>query len=253
MTESIVRLADVREDGAARIPLGPGKGAPTALLSLRSRGSMVFHHGQTNPCRDSFFRDQGVAPSRVLAVELIHSHAVLFPSGPDELRGMRADGIIVGPGDWVPTVTVADCMPIWIRHEASGAYGVLHSGWQGTGILETAVRGLAERFGASPSEIDVVLGPAIGPCCYRVSPERAEIFRHRFGEEAACFRDGAWRLDLATANLGIARGLNLRSVTRLAACTSCEDALGSYRREGPGGFTRMVAAAVPALPEKKTA
>jgi polyphenol oxidase len=244
MIEKTVRLDDVRTDGTARLPLGPGRDAPMALLSLRARGSMVFRHGEQNPCREEFFRSLGVEPDRVLAVELIHSRTVLFPSGRDELRGKQADGIIVKEGPWVPTVTVADCMPIWIRHEASGAYGVLHSGWQGTGILQAAVEGLVERYGATPSEIDVILGPSIGPCCYKVPEERADIFRERFGEESVCFKDGSWRLDLAAANLGLARGLGLRSLTRLSACTFCEEDLGSYRREGPQGFTRMVAAAL---------
>ena len=142
---------------------------------------MRYLHGKENPVRDDFFRSQGIEPSRVLAVELIHSRTVLYPKGPEELLHRRADGLIVEPGPWVPTVTVADCMPIWIRHAATGSYGILHSGWRGTGILEAAVWGLAERYGAEPSEIDVLFGPAIGPCCYRVPEERARLFQAEFG------------------------------------------------------------------------
>lgn len=244
MIYSEIELERLRFGDTVRFSLGPDPGAPRALLSLRPRGSMRFLHDSANPLREGFFRENGIEPGRVLAVELVHSRTVLFPSGPEELRGVQADGIIVEPGPWVPTVTVADCMPIWIRHEPSGAYGILHSGWQGTGILEEAVRGLGDRFGALPSEIDAVLGPAIGPCCYRVPEERAEYFRSSFGPEAARLEGGAWRLDLGAANLGIARNLGLRSVTRILGCTSCEPDLGSFRREGPERFTRMVAAAV---------
>ncbi len=253
MTYTELSLDSVRSGGVARFPLGADPGAPWALLSLRPLGSMRFLHDQPNPLREGFFRDRGIEPGRVLAVELVHSRTVLFPKGPEELRGVRADGIIVEPGPWVPTVTVADCMPIWIRHAAGGAYGILHSGWQGTGILAAAVRGLGERYGALPSEIDAFLGPAIGPCCYRVPEERARVFRAEFGPEAARFEDGAWRLDLGAANLGIARALGLRSVTRIAGCTSCDGDLGSFRREGPERFTRMVAAAVYGLPGRDAA
>lgn len=253
MTRTEIPIEAVRSGGIVHFPLGPEKDAPWALLSLRPLGSMRFLHDRPNPLREEFFRDRGIAPDRVLAVELVHSRRVLFPKGPEELRGVQADGLIVEPGPWVPTVTVADCMPIWIRHAASGAYGILHSGWQGTGILADAVRGLGERFGAAPSEIDAFLGPAIGPCCYRVPEERARGFRDEFGPEAARFEDGAWRLDLGAANLGIARSLGLRSVTRISGCTSCEGDLGSFRREGPELFTRMVAAAVCGLPGRDTA
>lgn len=253
MIYSEISLERIRSGGTVRFLLGSDPGAPEALLSLRSLGSMRFLQDSLNPVREEFFRGHGIEAGRVLAVELVHSRIVLFPSGPEELRGVRADGLIVKPGPWVPTVTVADCMPIWIRHERSGAFGVLHSGWQGTGILEDAVRGLGERFGALPSEIDVALGPAIGPCCYRVPEERAEYFRSRFGSEAARFEDGSWRLDLGAANLGIARALGLRSVTRILGCTSCCLDLGSFRREGPERFTRMVAAAVCGLPGRDAA
>lgn len=249
MTETILPLQAARVDGTLRLPVGPGPNAPWALLSLRPLGSMRYLHDKPNSLRDDFFRSRGIRPERVLAVELVHSRLVLFPSGPEDVRGRRADGLIVERGPWVPTVTVADCMPIWIRHEASGAFGVLHSGWRGTGILESAVRGLAERYGASASEIDVVLGPAIGPCCYTVPLDRAELFTEKFGAEAVRFSGDSWRLDLAAANLGIARRLGLRSLTRIDGCTSCEPDLGSYRREGPTGFTRMVAAAVDPSPE----
>ena len=244
MTCTELSLDTIRSGGFARFPLGADPGAPWALLSLRPLGSMRFLHDRRNPLREDFFRARGIDPDRVLAVELVHSRTVLFPKGPAELRGIRADGLIVEPGPWVPTVTVADCMPIWIGHAPSGAYGILHSGWQGTGILAAAVRGLEERFGARPSEIDAFLGPAIGPCCYRVPEERARGFRAEFGPEAARLEDGAWRLDLGAANLGIARSLGLRSVTRISGCTSCDADLGSFRREGPELFTRMVAAAV---------
>lgn len=248
-----IPLAAVRSGGTARFPLGADPGAPWALLSLRPLGSMRYLHDEPNPLRETFFRGHGIEPGRVLAVELVHSRTVLYPRGPEELRGARADGIIVEPGPWVPTVTVADCMPIWIRHPESGAYGVLHSGWQGTGILEAAVRGLGERFGAAPSEIDAFLGPAIGPCCYRVSEERARTFRAEFGSDAVRLEGGAWRLDLGAANLGIAGRLGLRSVTRILGCTSCDGDLGSFRREGPSDFTRMVAAAVCGPPGRDAA
>ena len=229
-------------------PRGP---EPTALLSLRSEGDMRHLHGGVNPNRDAFFRRWGVEASLVLGVKLAHSRAILFPGDRREhaelveetmrLRG-GADGIPTRNRDLVPTITAADCMPIWILDRSSGSFGVLHSGWRGTGILETAVVELGRRFGSSPSAISAILGPAIGSCCYDVPEERARLFLDLYGPRAA-FSDGnRWRIDLRAANIILAERAGLGSVLSIDACTSCDPRLGSHRRQGPASFTCMAAA-----------
>ncbi|MDA8409019.1 MAG: polyphenol oxidase family protein [Treponema sp.] len=143
------------------------------------------------------------------------------------------------------TVTVADCMPIWLWDAASGAWGILHSGWKGTGILDHAVRAILERCGGSPATISAILGPAIGVCCYDVPSSRAAIFENEFGAECVDRSGPRPRLDIRAANLAIARRLDIGAVLSVDVCTSCDSSLGSYRREGAAGFTRMVAACVP--------
>jgi hypothetical protein len=180
---------------------------------------------------------------------------VLWPDAVAELDGRRADGIVVRDRELVPSVTVADCMPIWIFHGRSGAFGVLHSGWKGTGILARAAEDFRLRLGAGAGELSLILGPAIGPCCYTVDEGRARAFAAEYGD-AAGFRDasGAWRVDLGAANLALARALGVGAVLVVDACTSCDSRLGSNRREGgapaaaPDGaaregpaFTRMLA------------
>ena len=129
-----------------------------------------------------------------------------------------------------------------MRCTECGAFGVLHSGWRGTGILAAAVEGLAARFGSQPSAMAAVLGPAIGACCYTVPEERARSFAAEFGEDSAAREGSVWRIDLRAANISLARRLGLGSLLSIDACTCCDHRLGSYRREGPAAFTRMVAA-----------
>ena len=138
-------------------------------------------------------------------------------------------------------VTVADCMPIWMLDRGSGAFGILHSGWRGTGILAAAVRGMAERFGSRPSTIAVVLGPAIGPCCYSVSEERALRFAAEFGGESVLWRGDSHFLDLRKANISMAERAGIGDLLSIEACTSCDARLGSFRRQGATSFTRMLA------------
>lgn len=244
---------------------------PLALLSLRAAGSMRYLGSLPNPRRESFFRSLGLGPGRLVATELHHTRRLRFvdapagelppgaagayeleaaaltgedfgDGGPDGARGR--DGIVIGPeaSGLVPVVTVADCMPIWLLDRHSGAYGVLHSGWKGTGILEAAVRGLAARYASPPSALAIVLGPAIGSCCYAVPPERAAYFRREFGAAAVIEEVGTYRLDLRRANRDLAEKLGIGALLSVDNCTACSPGLGSYRREGPQNFIRMAAA-----------
>jgi len=214
---------------------------PLAVLSLREAGSMLFRHGVANRERADFFRSLGVAPERVAALELVHSKDVFWPERAGELDGRSGDGIVVRDRTLVPAVTVADCMPIWIYHEASGAFGVLHSGWKGTGILARAVEDFRLRLGAEPGELSVILGPAIGACCYAVDENRARFFAAEYGPGSG-YRadDGSWRVDLAAANLALARRLGVGATLLVDACTSCDLRLGSNRREGASGASAAV-------------
>jgi polyphenol oxidase len=226
-------------------------GEALALLSTASEGDMKYGDPACAPNRARALSAAGADPGRALGLALAHSRNVLFPADAEEHAALAAaaagsgggaDGIVLRGSALVATVTVADCMPIWVLDRDSGAFGVLHSGWKGTGILAAAVAGIARRFGSAASSISAILGPAIGSCCYEVPAERARAFAREFGDEAAFSEGGAWKIDLRAANLGLARSLGLGALLSVDACTSCDERLGSCRRQGPASFTRMLAA-----------
>ena len=166
--------------------------------------------------------------------------------GPDPAEACPAgshDGILLRDAAKAACITVADCMPIWLHDTHSGSFGVLHSGWKGTGILAVAMRALAGEFGSPPESVSVILGPAIGTCCYAVPRERAESFAREFGPGAVREEEGRTMLDLRAANVALARSLGVGSLLSVEACTSCDPRLGSFRREGAEAFTRMAAVA----------
>ena len=144
--------------------------------------------------------------------------------------------------DLLLTVTVADCLPIFLADPRTGAFGLVHSGWKGTGIVVEAVRAMTRAFGSRAADIAVTIGPGIGPCCYAVPAERHERFRADFGGRAVQRGlDGSFRLDLRAANAallereGIGQRLDRRGLHRRA--TRCWARSGG---KGPG-FTRMLA------------
>ena len=227
----------------------------TAIISLRAAGDMR----RAAPLR-RLLGEVGLVPSRLCRVAQIHSRRVVAeqacrrlappgrrvrPSLGERWAAHRADGLVAGPEGAAAgvalMVTAADCVPI-LMAAPGGAYALLHSGWRGTGIAAAAVRRLQERYGADPAALTVVLGPAIGPCCYAVDEERYRLFRDRYGSDAA--RTGRARqryLDLHAANTVLLRRLGVRDIRAAPACTSCDPRLHSSRRDGGGLLCALMA------------
>ena len=220
----------------------PGHKTPAAILSTRSAGSMRFNPGVHNAIREAWLRSMGFDPRSVLSLPLVHSRRVYRARVPADLAGLEGDGIVTDNAAACAVLTVADCMPIFMFDPDSGAFGVLHSGWKGTGILTEACRLMAAEFGTRAARLSVAFGPRIGVCCYPVDEGRASVFSNEFGSSAVVWREGQPRLDLVAANLALAENLGISAITVADACTSCDQNLGSYRREGPLAFTRMAAA-----------
>jgi YfiH family protein len=143
---------------------------------------------------------------------------------------------------------VADCLPVYLYDTERGAFGLVHSGWQGTGIVLRALALMGERWNTRPEATAAVLGPCIGPCCYRVDGRRARAFEAEFGGPGGAYplgpvtrsQGGEYFLDLKAANARLLAGAGVRRLAYSRDCTFTDERLGSFRREGPG-YTRMAA------------
>lgn len=250
---------------------------PLCFLSLRPAGSMRFRLDEPNPNRDAFFSGlrsrlmpaspPGADGFRLVPLELLHSRAVYAVglSGDGNPRALASsgaggpalplrtgDGVITRERGLVPVVTVADCVPVYLLDPVRGCFGVVHSGWRGTGIAADALRLAADVYGSVPSDFCAVVGPHIHVCCYRVDRERAELFAERYGPDCvAGDSDGGFRLSLAAANVRLLldSGVPPGNILHCTDCTCCDGRLGSFRRETAalppegrlGEFTPMAA------------
>ena len=143
--------------------------------------------------------------------------------------------------DAVLSATVADCLPIFLQDTVSGAFGLVHSGWKGTGVVVNALRAMHDRYRTHAPDVAATIGPGIGPCCYRVPEERADLFARQFGAATVVRnQDGTPSLDLREANLALLRDAGVKAVTVVEDCTSCSEALGSFRRQGPARYSVML-------------
>ena len=230
-----------REALFTEIPL-PAPGA-RAGISLVRAGDMDLARRGDLPWRGRLFSALGADPSRVRCVRQVHSRTVVRIDGTEPSNGPfpEADGMVSDRPDLLLTVTVADCLPIFLVDRCTGAFGLVHSGWKGTGIVLEAIRVMGAAFGTRAVDLGVAIGPGIGPCCYTVPADRYERFRAGFGPGSVLLgADGGYRLDLRAANAALLEREGVGEVAVVSDCTSCNTLLGSFRREG-AAFTRMLA------------
>ncbi len=83
------------------------------------------------------------------------------------------DGHATREPDLLLTVSLADCVPIFMVEPRARLVALLHAGWRGAaeGILESGLEALEDHFGVGAEDVSVHLGPAIGAASYEVGPE----------------------------------------------------------------------------------
>ena len=160
----------------------------------------------------------------------VHGTAVHVHQGvaPGLLLSPPADGHVTRSSAALLAVTVADCIPILLVDEARRAVGALHGGWRGlaSGIVESGLQALRERFGSRPLDISAHLGPAICGDCYQVGPEVHEALGLQLPSAPT-------PVDLrgVAATRAVAAGVPAAQVTVSAWCTHCQDSpFFSHRR-----------------------
>lgn len=160
----------------------------------------------------------------------VHGSTVLTHRGGWEglLRTGEADGHLAAERGIALTVSVADCVPIFLAHPG-GIVGILHSGWRGTvaRIIDAGINAFA-RLSLPPDELKIHMGPAICGRCYEVSAEvRAELT----GQPAN--RPG--NVDIRSLIAEHARELGVNDISVSASCTRCDNARFFSHRAGDTG------------------
>lgn len=146
------------------------------------------------------------------------------------------DGWITTTPAILLTVTIADCVPVYLVAPGRGV-ALLHAGWRGTagGILVRGVHALCDRTGSSVS--DIVMHSGVGICgpCYEVGPEVLQ------GCGAPAEGPGPWHLDLRERLRDQAEKLGLNQVTTSGWCSAHDRSSFYSHRASRGTDGRMVA------------
>ncbi len=189
---------------------------------------------------------------KFVSIELIHSKTVFNIHEEEQALNKKGDGIVTDNDFLIPSVTVADCVPLFLYDSVKNVAGIVHSGWKGTGIVANAIKMFVEEYSCKVEDICVAIGPHICSKCYCVDEERKNYFLSNFGNcvtradetetDLKKTNDGKllnYHLSLTEANLfAIKRaGILEENITVAADCTCCSRfadgtfVFGSFRRQ----------------------
>ncbi|MFP4249304.1 MAG: polyphenol oxidase family protein [Armatimonadota bacterium] len=142
------------------------------------------------------------------------------------------DGFVTNGVRAALAIYVADCLGLFLSHEAAPAVGVAHAGWRGlaAGMPGALVRTALDAFGGSPEGMRVALSPCIRQCCFEVGEEVAEQFGAiRGAVDRSRSKPHVDMIAVATAQLREA-GISPARIEVMEGCTRCEPRrFASYR------------------------
>ncbi|MGB6432392.1 MAG: peptidoglycan editing factor PgeF [Candidatus Acidiferrales bacterium] len=216
--------------------------------------------------RHRFAAALGAADWPFAAARQFHSDVIHVISEPRiPAQPPRADALLTQTPGILLTVQTADCVPILLVDTRRRAIAAIHAGWRGTlaRIAQKTLGKMRMSFGTRPADVIAALGPSIGPCCYEVGPEVAQLFAAQFSAAKNWFAGPfdrlssgeepnplPWlnmmppghqpppprvQLDLRAANRWqlLDAGVPSARIAVSPLCTACRtDLLFSYRREG---------------------
>jgi YfiH family protein len=183
--------------------------------------------------REIFFQQLGIPLEKLAIPDQIHSSEVVSVSVPGFYDA--CDGLMTNIENVFLTVTVADCVPVFIYNPEVRAVAVVHAGWRGSKskIVKNAVETMAKEYGSSAKNLLVYIGPSAGVCCYEIGTDIAEQFEdiyilHHEG------RNPHLDLRAVQVDLLLEAGVPQKNIEVSHYCTICVPNLfHSYRRLGP--------------------
>ena len=173
----------------------------------------------------------------VLATQVHGADVAWHDAGRGWIQLDGVDGHATAAPGLLLTVTIADCIPIYLVAPRRRAVALLHSGWRGTagGILERGVAVLHDRAGVDASDIVAHAGVGICGPCYEVG---AEVVTGLGGRADG---HGPWHVDLRDRIAEDARRLGVGEFSASSWCSAHDRPRFYSHRASRGADGRMVA------------
>lgn len=178
----------------------------------------------------------GASPDRLVGTNQVHgTRVVAVPPLPPALE---ADGLITSASGTALIIRVADCVPILLFDPTSQTVGLIHAGWRGTlgGIATNAVEAMLGHGAGPLKELQAIIGPSAGPCCYEVGANLRKLFRQKdLSVSGEC-------VDLWESNVRQLKraGIPLNNIVVSNICTLCTSQFHSFRRDSTSSRNAVI-------------
>lgn len=196
-----------------------------ARLSLRTGGvsrppydslNLGVHVGDDAACvrvnRQRFAAQLGLPLARLQQVHGVEVVTVQVPW--TETTTVQGDASVTTQPGVACEIQVADCLPVLLADRGGRVVGAAHAGWRGLagGVLEAVVQRCLALGGVAVEDLEVWLGPCIGPDRFEVGHDVLLAFGVDAANPGPYFRPqaevpGKWSVDLP----GLARERLLRA------------------------------------------
>lgn len=157
--------------------------------------------------RKKFFAKINIKENNIISAGLSHQDNIKIISQKDKGKIIKnCDGLVTIEKNLILTVTVADCLPIFIYDREKKIAGIIHASWRNLrlNILSQAVELLKNKYKINPKNLLVHIGPYISKCHFEVKNDVANKFKKY--KNAIIIKDKKIFIDLAE----IARGQLIR-------------------------------------------
>ncbi|MCT2251223.1 peptidoglycan editing factor PgeF [Corynebacterium sanguinis] len=178
----------------------------------------------------------GLDLQRLVWMEQLHTNTVTVVDGPQSQPVEATDALVTITPGLALCVLVADCVPVLLSDHAAGVIAAVHAGRVGArnGIVRKAIDAMV-GLGASPGNIQALLGPAAAGESYEVPGDMAADVEKQLPGSRVTTPQGTSGLDIRA---GLVRQLMSMGVTHIDADprdTVADEDFFSYRREGTTG------------------
>jgi hypothetical protein len=225
---------------------GPFEGLNMGLFTEDSRESVLMNYKKVADdfgydLKNAVFTNQVHGDCIAVIDESFHGESFWLGS-----RAVETDGMVTDIPRKPLIAFFADCAGIFIADPVHKAIGIAHAGWKGTAkeIGRKTIEAMERSFGTKAQDCIAAVGPSIGPCCFEVKEDVAEIFIKLYGESVVSMSEnpGRRKVDLWGSNrLGLIRaGLREENIEVSGLCTHCRDDL-FYSHRGDKGITGRTA------------
>jgi hypothetical protein len=216
-------------------------------MSEKNDGNMkiaseIGNRIETN--RNNFFSKIGIDFKDVILADLVHGVKVQIVGEKDKGKIIwKTDALVTNAKGVFLSLTVADCLPIFIFDSLSPALGIVHAGWRGLekGIIGKVIEKMKEKYKSLPENILAGIGPGICANHYEVGDEVVAYFQ-KYAEFAIIDKSGRKYLDIkkiAQIQLKEA-GVSQKNIEIHPDCTyKNAQKYFSYRRDKPEKIEAM--------------